>query len=404
MKGSNIILLWLSFWALIFAMVFMFGCSPAYAIDVTQPPYNVVCNGTTDNAAGLQAALDSLCPDGDGELQLPATGICRINSPIKARCLYGLTIIGNENAPGAVKPVIRYTGPGPRAVDIRGVMNFRSTGVAYEIANSSFTGSLIDATATNTCANNGLRACDTNADCQGSTCDTNVNQWASNLYFDLGSFSAPCTETGDVRLLWVRHVVNLNLDRNVLMGGSTHIYGVDNNNEWTSVINLTRNYFYTAGKVSLWNLRWATNMSGNFWQPQGCNSNHTRAFDRAAGVTVEGFYSHGDSFWDVGPSEGFTETMPWIAISGRNINISSRFESMSPTPIAQAVKLDGGASNGVSITGSYCKNLAQCWNLGSKAHKNVSIMGNGYNNAGATIVGAASTSCPINTANTLVCD
>ncbi len=417
----------------------------ASALDVTQPPYNVVCDGTTDNTAGLQAALDSFCPTGQGEIELPQTGICKIASTIKARCLQGLTITGNANAPDASKPVIHYTGTGPRGIDLRGMVNFRSVGVAYEATNS-YDGSLIDLRATKTCTNNGLRACDVDADCPGSTCNQAVDRWVSNAYFDLGKFSGPCADvaectaagapytccTGsgvgacDLRLLAVRHIVNLNLDRNVFRGGMYHVYGVDNDNEWTSVVNLTRNYFYKAGRTSVMNLRWATNSQGNFWQPQGCNQNKSRAFDRSSGVTVEGFYSHGDSFWDLAPSAGYTETGPWISVSGRNINISSRFESAytngncsssgvpwacctgsgtgTCTPIGQAVQLSGGASNGVAITGSYCKNLATCWNLSSKAHKNVSITGNGATGATTVVGGNTLTGCSISTANTLVCD
>lgn len=410
------------------------ACLPAGAlavtIDVTQAPYNVVCNGTTDNAAGFQAALDALCPTGSGELKLPSTGTCKIASPIKARCISGLTLIGNENAADAAKPVISYNGAGgtgARAVDLRGVQNFRSAGVAFEATNGSFTGSLIDLTATYTCTNNSLRACDVNADCPGSTCNTSGSStWASNVYFDQSRFYARCSETDDIRLLWIRHIVNLNIDRSVFRGGAQHIYGVDNDNEWTSVVNLTRNYFYTAGKSSVYNLRWATNSSGNFWQPQGCDQNHARAFDRSAGVTVEGFYSHGDSFWDLAPSNGYTETGPWISISGRDIFISSRFESAytsnncassgvpwacctgagtgTCTQIAQAVKFDGGASNGISIIGSYCKNLATCWNLASKTHKNVSISGNGTAGVATVIGGNTLTGCAISTANSIVCD
>lgn len=385
------------------AIVLLVMASSAQALDVTQPPYNVVCDGVTDNTSGLQAALDSFCPSGKGEIELPKTGACKISGTIKARCTFGLTIIGNENAPDASKPVIRYTGSGPRAIDLRGVINFRSVGVAYEATNS-YAGSLVDLTATYTCANSSLRACDTDTDCPDSTCTTNP-QWASNVYFDLSRFQAPCSDTTDTRLLWIRHIVNLNLDRNVLRGGMYHLYGVDNDNEWTSVVNLSRNYFYTAGRASVFNMRWATNSTGNFWEPQGCDWNKARAFDHSAGVTVEGFYSHGDSFWDLAPANGFTETAAWIALSGRDIKISSRFESAHPSQMAQAVKIDSAqTSNGVNITGSYCKNLLTCWNLNSKAHKNVNISGNGYNNVGSTIANNSITGCAVNTANTLICD
>lgn len=154
------------------ATLLLLLATPAWSLDVTRPPYDVACDGTTDDGAGLQAALDSFCPTGTGTLELPPTGRCKIATPIKARCLYGLTITGNDNAPDAVKPVIAYSGTGPRAVDLRGVVNFRSTGVAYEASNAAFSSSLIDLTATGRCANNANRACDIDAECPGSTCDT----------------------------------------------------------------------------------------------------------------------------------------------------------------------------------------------------------------------------------------
>lgn len=375
--------------ARICALLAILLATPALAVQVT-------CTGTNDTAT-LQSALDSFCPSGKGTIEL--TGACQISGPIKARCVYGLTFIGDANAPDAVKPSITYSGTGPRGIDLRGVQNFRSVGVAYATTGP---GTLVDLTVTKTCTENGLRACDTDADCSG-TCDTGTALWASNVYFDLGRFSAPCSDNHANRLLHVRHIVNLNLDRNVFRGGAHHIYGVDSDDEWTSVVNLSRNYFYNAGRSSVFNLRWATNSSGNFWQPQGCQGEYARAFDRSPGVTVEGFYSHADSFWDVAPVGDFVESAPWIDVAGKNINISSRFESAFPGQMAQAVKVAQG-SNGVSIVGSYCKNLSRCWNLANKVHRNVTIMGNGYNNVGATIDNNSVTGCSVSTASTQVCD
>jgi hypothetical protein len=56
------------------AIALLVTASSAQALDVTQPPYNVVCDGVTDNTGGLQAALDSFCPSGKGEIELPKTG------------------------------------------------------------------------------------------------------------------------------------------------------------------------------------------------------------------------------------------------------------------------------------------------------------------------------------------
>jgi hypothetical protein len=120
---------------------------PAHAdLWPTPQAFGAKCDGVTNDATSLQAALNSLSPNGGGILYTPAGSVCLFDStltiPTNAVTLRGLNNKG-EDIPTPSTWI--YTGTGtPPAIDARDTGGFRIEGMQIVYSSTSFTGSLID--------------------------------------------------------------------------------------------------------------------------------------------------------------------------------------------------------------------------------------------------------------------
>ena len=77
------------------------GLTNALEVDVTKPPYNAKGDGSTDDVAAIQAAVDSL-KDSGGTILLPAPHQFAVSKPIRLYNLNSITLQGGGQHVGSV--------------------------------------------------------------------------------------------------------------------------------------------------------------------------------------------------------------------------------------------------------------------------------------------------------------
>jgi hypothetical protein len=125
---------------------------PAHAQVLWPTPqaFGAMCDGVTDDTTSLQAALNSLSPNG-GVIYTPSGSICLFSStltiPANAVTLRGINNKG-EDIPTPSTWIYTGTGiPGTPAIDARDTGGFRIEGMQIVYSSTGFMGNLIDVSA-----------------------------------------------------------------------------------------------------------------------------------------------------------------------------------------------------------------------------------------------------------------
>lgn len=97
-------------------------CAHAVTLDVTAPPYSATCNGTTDDAAVIQAAIDTL-PSTGGTVTFPSGQLCGVGSAgllVQSGHTVILEGLGVGAGVKALAPGVSFGGYGPTLVRLLG--------------------------------------------------------------------------------------------------------------------------------------------------------------------------------------------------------------------------------------------------------------------------------------------
>jgi hypothetical protein len=124
------------------------GISAFLYNPVTAAPYNAVCDGSTDDSAAIQAAINAT-PGNGGYIDIPGT--CAFLTTLDFKGHPNLVLRGQGGyGPGSGTPsALKFTGSGTgRAIDWRDGIAATITGVPILATNSGFTGTLVDFGAT----------------------------------------------------------------------------------------------------------------------------------------------------------------------------------------------------------------------------------------------------------------
>jgi hypothetical protein len=318
----------------------------------TPQSFGAACDGVTDDATALQAALNSLSPNG-GVIYTPSGSVCLFGStltiPQNAVTLRGLN---NKNGNITTPSTWIYTGTGTRAIDARDTGGFRIDGMQIVYSSASFTGSLIDVS--------------------GLTPGSSVT-FTPTIY---NSFLGTSTgRTGTATLVNAGGTVDLTLDTSYFYHGAPSLLGegIIGQNVRTTIRNNTF-AFNENVTISSCGVNWI--VEGNSFEPNTVGQAETfgtiSAFPCQGGVWTSNFF--GDVTADGGTwIDGFFQGTSFIGN-----------QMAGPTGVANTTGIKLNSSAGVVVSGNRFELLTNAINCVA-SNNGVRVNGNYFVNVTAEV-------------------
>lgn len=256
--------------------------------------YGAACDGSTNDATFIQAAIDAAHAVPGGTVYIPPA-TCNYGSTLT---LYsGIAIAGSEATERvgyltAAPHELSYTGTGT-AIDVQSRSGVRLSGVLLRATSASFAGPLIDA------------------------------DGAHYLYLDrVVATAAGQSGAATCALLSINDTTDIDVANSSFSGCGYAIYGRVLSSNYANVIRLSQNAFYRAEVCSVQNPGEAWEVTNNKWQQQGPTDNMSNMFCHGSGICAKGMSFTGNMSVDQpsGPTVvEFDFCGSGIDISGNNI-------------------------------------------------------------------------------------
>lgn len=125
---------------ILFSLLFLCAtrivCAASYSVSVVAAPYNAQCNGTTDDSAAIQAAINSV-PASGGTVLFPLPTLCGIGAAgLSVAPRSNVTLRGGVQGSGlkalAAPPALAGTAFGPTMVQVTSCKNCLVSGLTFD--------------------------------------------------------------------------------------------------------------------------------------------------------------------------------------------------------------------------------------------------------------------------------
>jgi hypothetical protein len=246
---------------------------------VTAPPYNAVCNGSTDDSAALQAAINAIPAQG-GVINLPSNGsTCAHASTLDFRGKNDVQFIGGglEGTSTQVSNLL-YTGSGARAYDLRDTAGTHFKGIFFGWSNPGFNGIVVDAGSANP--------------------GTNVSFYFNISESQFGPVGSGSTGTTCVN---VSEAIEFTIDHVSFNACYIAIHGQNVLGQSTTGL-IQHNQFYLTGGLPILECGESWTLIANIFEP--LNSGRAGAFQNTVSLPCKNMVSIGNWYGDVTVSGG----------------------------------------------------------------------------------------------------
>lgn len=315
------------------------AAGPSGYIDVTAAPYNATGDGSTDDTAAIQAAIDAAEAGNIKTVYFPTpASYYKCASALDLSSTFGLTLIGEGGRTelkddAAVCPII-YTGSsGDRFIDIKRTRGLRLEGLDIRYNNASFTGDLLSSNFNVVAGNVGYNLSVRN--CTFSSTSAAITSARSGMYL-AGMVRAEIKDNAFYWMDW----------------GIIGYSGAAGDTPYSTAVILEKNWFnqLVLGGVANPHQQWV--ISNNVFEPlhTSGNAGGIKCGVLYGGLSGDGLLVIGNGFWDVTSQSG-----AWIEFGsvgliaiGNYVNVGSAATFIKAISTCSGITVQGNRVTGSS--------------------------------------------------------